>query len=122
MHLVAIAKAAGILINWDDFSDLSQHIPSITKVYPNGKADINHFHAAGGMPYVIRTLLDHGLLHRDVQTIVGSDMYEYTKEAKLINNTLSFVDGPDQSHDLDVIRPADEIMTKKEALLQLMAI
>ena len=76
-------------------------------MYPNGKADINHFHAAGGMPFVIRTLLDHGLLHRDVHTIVGDDMYDYTKEAKLINNQLSFVDGPDHSHDEEVIRPVD---------------
>lgn len=117
LHLVAIAKAAGIMINWEDFSDLSNYIPSITKVYPNGKADINHFHAAGGMPYVIRTLLDNGLLHRDVKTIVGDDMYDYTKEAKLINNTLQFVDGPTHSHDHDVIRPAEDPYDSKGGIV-----
>ena len=73
LHIVAIAKAAGIIVNWDDFSDLSEVIPSITKVYPNGAADVNHFHASGGMAYVMKTLLDHEMLHEDVNTIGAKD-------------------------------------------------
>ncbi|MGL6070546.1 dihydroxy-acid dehydratase domain-containing protein, partial [Craterilacuibacter sp.] len=71
LHLVAIARAAGIAINWDDFSELSAIVPLLMRVYPNGKADINHFHAAGGMGFVLRELLDAGLLHEDVTTILG---------------------------------------------------
>jgi phosphogluconate dehydratase len=71
IHIIAIARAAGIIINWDDFSDLSKVIPSLTKVYPNGAADVNHFHASGGMGFIIRTLLENGLLHQDVYTILG---------------------------------------------------
>src|SRR4029453_9183282 len=66
IHLVAIARAAGITINWDDFRDLSEVVPLLARVSPNGKADVNHFHAAGGMGFVIRELLDAGLLHGDV--------------------------------------------------------
>jgi phosphogluconate dehydratase len=80
LHLVAIARAAGIQINWEDFSALSAIIPSITRVYPNGKADINHFQAAGGMSYVIKTLLENDLMHEDVQTIMGKGMEVYTQE------------------------------------------
>ena len=64
IHLVAIARAAGIVINWDDFRDLSDVVPLLARVYPNGKADVNHFHAAGGMGYVIGELLDAGLAAR----------------------------------------------------------
>jgi phosphogluconate dehydratase len=71
IHIIAIARAAGIIINWEDFSDLSKVIPSLTKVYPNGAADVNHFHASGGMGFIIRTLLENGLLHQDVYTILG---------------------------------------------------
>ncbi len=79
MHWVAIARSAGILINWDDFSDLSSAVPSLTRIYPNGQADVNAFHEAGGTPFLIRTLLEHGLLHEDVQTVVGQGLEAYTR-------------------------------------------
>lgn len=107
MHMVAIAKAAGILINWSDFSDLSKVVPSIVKVYPNGKADINHFHAAGGMSSVVRSLLDAGLLHEDVTTIVGKGLRKYIQEPHLRNDELVFMDGPEQSLDAAIIAPTD---------------
>ena len=83
IHLIAIAKAAGIIIDWEDMSELSSFIPLITRMYPNGSADVNHFHAAGGMCYVIKTLLDRGLLHEDVMTIMGKGLRKFTKESKL---------------------------------------
>lgn len=109
LHLPAIAKAAGIIIDWQDFAELSAVIPSITKVYPNGKADINHFHAAGGMAYVIRTLRDNGLMHDEVNTIVGEGMADYTKEPKLDSaGKIYFTDGAAESLDKNIIRSADE--------------
>ena len=106
LHLLAIAKAAGITINWQDFSELSEIIPSITKVYPNGAADVNHFHAAGGMAYVIKTLLDEGLLHEDVNTIVGHGLYHFAKEPKLVDDAISYEEGPQASLDDSIIRSA----------------
>ena len=82
IHLVAMAKAAGIRINWDDFSDLSDVIPLVARVYPNGLADVNHFHAAGGMGYLISTLLDEKLLHEDVSTVWGDGLNGYRVEPK----------------------------------------
>jgi phosphogluconate dehydratase len=108
MHLVAIARAAGIQIDWQDFSDVSKAVPSITKVYPNGKADINHFHAAGGMSFVMRTLLDEGLLHDDVTTVVGKGLGLYVQEPHLEGNTLKFREGPKESLDSEVIASATE--------------
>jgi phosphogluconate dehydratase len=109
LHLPAIAKAAGIIIDWQDFAELSAVIPSITKVYPNGKADINHFHAAGGMAYVIRTLRDNGLMHDEVNTIVGEGMADYTKEPKLDSaGKIYFTDGAVESLDKNIIRSAEE--------------
>jgi phosphogluconate dehydratase len=106
LHLVAIAKAAGISINWQDFSDLSEVIPSITKVYPNGAADVNHFHAAGGMAYVTKTLLEEGLLHEDVNTIMGRGLTLYTKEPKLVNGAINYEAGPKASLNDSIIRAA----------------
>lgn len=106
LHLVAIAKAAGISINWQDFSDLSAVVPSITKVYPNGAADVNHFHASGGMAYVIKTLLDEGLLHEDVETIVGHGLHRYTQEPKIVNDAIEYVPGPQESLNQTIIRSA----------------
>lgn len=93
IHLIAIAKAAGILINWDDFSELSEIIPLLTKVYPNGAADVNHFHAAGGMGFIINTLLENGLLHNEVNTILGFGLDKYTKESKIKENKLVWEEG-----------------------------
>ncbi len=106
MHLVAIARAAGIIINWDDFSALSEITPSITRIYPNGAADINVFHAAGGVPFVIRTLLEAGLLHEDVYTILGFGLDNFTKEPVLKSHKIDWQDAPNNSAQLDVLRPA----------------
>ena len=111
IHLIAIARAAGIIINWDDMSDLSAIVPLITRMYPNGAADVNHFHAAGGMGFVIRTLLDHQLLHEDVQTIIGKGLRAFTKEPKIKGSALVWEEGSAQSLNLSIIRPANEPFT-----------
>jgi phosphogluconate dehydratase len=103
IHLIAIARAAGIIINWDDFSQLSKAIPLLARVYPNGQADVNHFHAAGGMNLIIWRLLHEGLLHEDVNTIVGPGMHRYCKEAYLNNGQLDWRDGIQFSLDETVI-------------------
>lgn len=106
MHLVAIARMAGFQINWDDFSDLSQSVPLVTRIYPNGQADINHFQRAGGMAYLIRTLLDHGLLHEAVETVAGFGLKRYTQTPVLDNHQLLWVDGPLNSLDSEVLTAA----------------
>ncbi|RLV60622.1 phosphogluconate dehydratase [Parashewanella curva] len=103
MHMVAAARAAGIIINWDDFSELSDVVPLLARVYPNGHADINHFHAAGGMAYLIHELLEAGLLHEDVNTVAGYGLKKYTLEPKLIDGELTWVDGPTESLDKEVL-------------------
>lgn len=113
MHIVAVAKAAGIHVDWEDFSELSKVVPSITKVYPNGKADINHFHAAGGMSYVIRTLLDKELLHEDLTTIIGKGLRNYINEPFLKNKKIEYREGPKNSLDENVISPADNPFDKE---------
>lgn len=108
MHLVAVAKAAGYDINWDDFSDISKAVPLLTRIYPNGSADINHFQAAGGMSLLFKQLLDAGLLHNDVNTICGKGLDAYTKEPVVQDGELSWREGPDSSFDLDVISTVDQ--------------
>ena len=106
IHLIAIARAAGIIINWEDMSELSDVIPLLTRMYPNGAADVNHFHASGGMAFVIRTLLENGLLHEDVMTIIGEGLTRYTQEPKINNHELIWVNGPTASLNESIIRPA----------------
>ncbi|WP_298775856.1 phosphogluconate dehydratase [uncultured Shewanella sp.] len=108
MHIVAIARAAGIIINWDDFSELSDAVPLLARVYPNGHADINHFHAAGGMALLIKELLEAGLLHDDVQTVAGPGLKRYTQEPKLIDGELRWVEGPKESFDKAVLTSVNE--------------
>ncbi|MFT4646054.1 MAG: phosphogluconate dehydratase, partial [Planctomycetota bacterium] len=108
IHIIAIARAAGIIINWDDFSDLSEVVPSITKVYPNGAADVNHFHASGGMGFVIKTLLDNGFLHEDVSTILGKGLNKFKQEPKIKDGKLVWVDGSDESLNTSILRSAQE--------------
>ncbi|QDP98288.1 phosphogluconate dehydratase [Microlunatus elymi] len=108
VHLVAIARAAGITLTWDDLSELSEIVPLLARVYPNGAADVNHFHAAGGLAFTIGTLLDAGLLHEDVQTVAGPGLRRYTREARLIDGRLAYLDGPAESHDRDVLRGVDD--------------
>ncbi|WP_034946090.1 phosphogluconate dehydratase [Erwinia oleae] len=103
MHLVAMARAAGIIINWDDFSDLSEAVPLLCRIYPNGPADINQFQAAGGVPLVVRELLSHGLLHEDVNTVAGFGLHRYTREPWLNNGELAWREGADASLDDGVI-------------------
>lgn len=83
IHLIAMARASGIIIDWSDFAEISKVIPLLAKVYPNGLADVNHFHAAGGLGLVITELLGANLLHSDTQTIMGNGLEAYTKEPKL---------------------------------------
>jgi len=103
MHLVAVAKAAGFIVNWDDFADISSAVPLLTRIYPNGSADINHFTAAGGMALLIRELLEGGLLHNDVQTICGQGLEQYTKEPMIEHGELIWRDGPKESFDKQVV-------------------
>jgi phosphogluconate dehydratase len=106
LHLVAMARAAGISIDWNDFSDLSDAVPLLARIYPNGSADVNHFHAAGGMGFLIRELLQAGLMHEDVQTVVGRGLRAYTQEPWLSPEGLAWRDAPAQSGDTSVLRPA----------------
>ena len=103
MHIIAYARAAGIIINWDDFADLSDAVPLITRIYPNGFADINQFQDAGGMALLFRELIDAGLVHEDVDTICGRGLERYTKVPTLENGELVWVDGATQSGDTEII-------------------
>lgn len=124
MHLIAIARAAGIQVNWDDFSNLSAVVPLITRMYPNGLADINHFQRAGGMAFLIQTLLEAGLLHEEVNTIMGFGLNHYTKvpviqecleeDSSLNSNrsgdklhSLTWIENSKESLDPNVLRSAD---------------
>lgn len=104
MHLVAMARAAGVILNWDDFDEISSIIPLLIRVYPNGQADVNHFAAAGGLPFVIRELRDAGLLHDDVDTVVGRGMAAYTQEPFLIDGKLEWRDAVAESRDTGILR------------------
>ena len=119
MHLVAIARNAGIIINWDDFSNLSAIVPSLTRIYPNGENDINVFHAAGGVPFLVKTLLEAGLLHEDVETILGSGLSNFTKEPRLKDNKIDWRDTPKSSAQLNVLRPASSPFSKTGGLILL---
>ncbi len=104
IHMIAIAKAAGIQITWDDLDELNDIVPLICHIYPSGKADVNQFHAVGGMAMVIKELLRNGLLHDDVNTVAGSGgLQQYTKEPWLDKDTLAWRDVPEQSIDTDII-------------------
>jgi phosphogluconate dehydratase len=106
IHLVAMARAAGVLVNWDDFADLSAAVPLLARIYPNGSADVNHFHAAGGMAFLIRELLHAGMLHADTQTVVGTGLAAYAEEPWLDDGRLAWRPAPADSLDADVLRPA----------------
>jgi phosphogluconate dehydratase len=106
IHLVAIARAAGIAIDWNDFAELSAQVPLLARMYPNGKADVNHFHAAGGMALAIRELLDAGLLHEDVRTIAGTGLRAFAQEPVLDGETLKWRAPPALPLDDDVLRTA----------------
>jgi phosphogluconate dehydratase len=106
IHLVAMARAAGIQITWDDFDAISAVTPLLARIYPNGKADVNHFHAAGGMAFLIGELLDAGLLHEDVTTVAGRGLSAYRQEPALEHGTLLWKDGATRSGDPSVLTTA----------------
>ncbi len=108
MHLVAIARCAGIVIDWNDFSELSDAVPLLARIYPNGSADVNQFHAAGGMGLLLRELLDGGLLHRDVDTVAGHGLDAYCREPGLDGDQLVWNDAPATSGDAEILRPLAE--------------
>ncbi|MFA5985684.1 MAG: phosphogluconate dehydratase [Methylococcaceae bacterium] len=109
IHLIAIARTAGIIINWNDFDKLSKAIPLLTRIYPNGQADINHFQAAGGMGVLIAELLKHGLLHEDILTIADKrGMQHYAQEPKLADGKLVWEASPEQSLDDTVLSTVDK--------------
>ncbi len=109
MHLIAMAAAAGIILTWDDLSDISRIVPLLTRIYPNGVADVNHFNAAGGMGYLMRELLAAGLLHNDVRTIMGAGLDGYLTEPKLdAAGGLTWTDAARKSGDDKVLRGVAE--------------
>ncbi|MBU4508207.1 MAG: phosphogluconate dehydratase, partial [Gammaproteobacteria bacterium] len=108
IHLVAMARAAGVLIDWDDFAELSAVVPLLARVYPNGSADVNHFHAAGGMGFLMQELLTNGLLHGDVTTVMGQGLGAYTNEPCLQDGQLAWRPVPTVSGDTAVLRPVSE--------------
>jgi phosphogluconate dehydratase len=106
LHLVAIARCAGIAVTWDDFSDLSAVVPLLTRIYPNGSADVNRFQVAGGMAFLIRELLGAGFLHGDTVTVMGKGLAAYAEEPWLDGGQLAWREAPGSSGDSDVLRPA----------------
>lgn len=108
LHLVAIARAAGIQINWDDFDALSAVVPLLARIYPNGSADVNHFHAAGGSGFVIRELIDAGLLHGEVRTVSGEMLATQTQEPQMLDGKLTWRACPTESLDNTVLRGAKQ--------------
>ncbi|MHA3916022.1 phosphogluconate dehydratase [Halovulum sp. GXIMD14793] len=106
IHLLAMARAAGVILDWGDFAALSDATPLMARVYPNGLADVNHFHAAGGLGYMIGELLGAGLLHPDTRTVMGQGLVHYTQEPKLIDGALSWDAGPGISQNDKILRPA----------------
>ena len=116
LHLVAIARMAGIVIDWSDFDELSHSVPLLARVYPNGKADVNQFHAAGGIALVMRELLDAGLLHEDVHTVVGTGLRAYTQEPYLHQGALRWRDTCAHSLDDSIVRPVSHAFSPNGGL------
>ena len=108
IHLIACARAAGIILNWQDFAEISHVTPLLARIYPNGSADVNQFQAAGGVGFVIAQLLKAGLLHEDVQTIMGQGLSRYTEEPFLDGDRVVWRPGTAQSHDTSILRPIDD--------------
>ncbi len=119
LHLPAMARAAGIELDLEDFDAISDVVPLMAKVYPNGLADVNHFHAAGGLQFMIRSLLDAGLLHGDARTVAGKGLADYTREPRLIDGELIWVEGPEASLNDRILRPAATPFARTGGLRQL---
>jgi phosphogluconate dehydratase len=105
LHVPAMAQAAGIVVDWNDFADISSVVPLLARVYPNGTADINQFHAAGGMAFITRELLAAGLLHGDTNTVAGTGLAAYTQEPWIDGDTLAWRPGAEKSLDENILRP-----------------
>ncbi|APZ54926.1 phosphogluconate dehydratase [Salipiger abyssi] len=119
LHLPAMARAAGIELTLEDFDAISSVTPLMAKVYPNGLADVNHFHAAGGLQFLIGELLDAGLLHEDVKTVAGDGLSLYTQEPKLRDGVVSYEEAPKGSQNDKILRPAGEAFQPTGGLKQL---
>ena len=119
LHLPVMARAAGIVLELDDFAAISAAVPLMAKVYPNGLADVNHFHAAGGLAFMIGELLAGGLLHEDVKTIAGDGLSLYSREPKLLGGKLSYADGPTETQNDKILRPAGDPFQPTGGLKQL---
>lgn len=119
LHLPAMARASGICLEIEDFDEISSVTPLMAKVYPNGLADVNHFHAAGGLGYLINDLLDEGLLHGDVTTLMGHGLDAYRQEPKLTTSGIQFVQGSTQSQNDKILRPSSDPFQKTGGLKQL---
>lgn len=119
IHLPAMARAAGIILDLQDFNDLSDIVPLMARVYPNGLADVNHFHAAGGLGFLIGELLDAGLLHPDTLTIAGPGLDRYRQEPRLIEGQLTWVDGTRTSLNDKILRPASDPFAPTGGLKQM---
>ena len=119
LHLPAMARAAGIMLEIEDFDEISSVTPLMAKVYPNGLADVNHFHAAGGLGYMINDLLDAGLLHNNVTTVMGQGLDAYRQEPKLTDSSIVFVQGTTKSQNDKILRPSTDPFQKTGGLKQL---
>ena len=106
IHLPAMARAAGVLLDLEDFEELSSVTPLMAKVYPNGLADVNHFHAAGGLGYMIGELLDAGLLHPDTKTVMGDGLTDYVREPQVTDGRLTWEEWDRQTRNDKILRPA----------------
>ena len=119
LHLPAMARAAGVILDLEDFADISAAVPLMAKVYPNGLADVNHFHAAGGLAFLIGDLLDAGLLHADVCTVAGDGLHLYRREPRLAEGRLTYVPGPEASLNDRILRPRSDPFQPTGGLVQL---
>jgi phosphogluconate dehydratase len=119
IHLPAMARAAGILLDLEDFADLSAATPLMARIYPNGMADVNAFHAAGGLAYMIGDLLDAGLLHPDTKTVMGEGLAQYTREPKIIGGQLAWYEGAGSTLNDRILRPASNPFQPEGGLKQL---
>ena len=119
LHLPAMARAAGILLELQDFDDLSQATPLMAKVYPNGLADVNHFHASGGLGYLIGDLLNEGLLHPDTKTVVGTGLADYTQEPVLNDGCVTYRPGAAMSGNDKILRSVKSAFQPTGGLRQL---
>ena len=108
LHIPAMARAAGVIILPQDFADISEIVPLLAKVYPNGLADVNHFHAAGGLPYLISQLLNAGLLHEDVKTIMGEGLHHFSHQAVLKDGIIGYAEAPTLSLNQKILRPIQD--------------